>query len=216
MSSPGPGLLRQLNRVWLVTPARDTAYPLGIEAGLEQFGVKLEAGREAFVIHPFHSRSYLASGGNPLRLAIATNPDYRIELWSMTGKLERIIERPGARLAPTADEIARAHESMASQLKYMDQATRDRVLAQVPTPDSLAAVAGLAMTPTGELLVQREGFLLSHPASVWDVFGTDGGFLGSIRIPGHMRLLAAGTDHLLVIRRTPDDAWLVEAYRLKR
>ena len=216
MSSPGPGLLRQLNRVWLVTPARDTAYPLGIEAGLEQFGVTLEAGREAFVMHPFHSRSYFASGGTPQRLAIATNPEYRIELWSMTGKLERIIERPGARQTPPPEEIARANEYMASQLDYMDKATRDRVLAQVPTPDSLAAVSGLAMMPTGELLVQREGRLLSQPATVWDVFGTDGGLLGNIRIPGHMRLLAAGSDHLLVMRRTPDDAWLVEAYRLKR
>ncbi len=217
MSSPGPGLLRELRRIWLVTPARDTAYPLGITTGLEQFGVKLEGGREEFVIHPFHSISHFASGGTPLRLAIATNPDYRIELWSMTGRLERIIERPGARIAPPAEEIPRARESMSSQLqRYLDKATIERVLAQVPTPDSLAAVAGLAMTPSGELLVQREGLLRTQTASVWDVFDVEGRLLGSIRTPGRMRILAAGTDYLLVLRLTEDDGSRVEVYRLRR
>lgn len=215
-SSAGPGLLRQLSRIWIVSPARDTAYPVGITAGIEQFGVRLAPGREVFVVHPFHSWSRVTSGGEPLRLAIATNPDYRIELWSPTGKLERIIERTGARLAPSAQDAEQARASMDNQLKYMDQPTRERVLAEVPTPDSLAAVVGLAITPAGDVLVQREGFLLSQQASVWDVFASDGRFLGAIRIPGHMRILAAGNDHLLVVRRKEDEAWLVEVYRVKR
>ena len=215
-SSPGPGFLRQLFRIWLVTPARDTAFPVGIVSGLEQFGVEIAPGREEFVVHPFYSRSRLASGGNPLRLAIATNPDYRIELWSTAGKLERIIERTGARIAPTAGDAEQARVSMRAQLKYLDEPTRERVLAEVPTPDSLAAVLGLAITPAGELLVQREGFLPSQQASVWDVFDRDGRFLGPIRIPGHMRIIAAGDDHLLMLRRTEDEAWLVEVYRFTR
>lgn len=215
-SSPGPGLLRQLSRLWIVSPARDTAYPVGITAGIEQFGVKLAPGREVFVVHPFHSWSRITSGGSPLRLAIATNPDYRIELWSTTGKLERIIERTGARIAPTASDAEQARASMRDQLKYLDDPTRERVLAEVPTPDSLAAVMGLAITPAGELLVQREGFLPSQRASVWDVFDAEGRYLGPIRILGRMRILAAGNDHLLVLRRTEDDASLVEVYRFRK
>ena len=88
---------------------------------------------------------------------------------------------------------------MAGQLNFADPTTRGRLAAQVPTPDSLPAVVGLAVTPTGELLVQRPGTLASDPASVWDVFGADGRLLGSIRLPGHPRILAVGTDYLLSV-----------------
>lgn len=215
-SSPGPGLLRQLRRVWIAAPALDTAFPLGIDAGIEQFGVTLAPGMEEFVVHPFHGRSVIASGGSPLRIAIATNPDYRVEWWTPTGTLERIIQRPGARLAPSEADLAGAQAYLEAQMERMDPVMRSKVLAEVPTPDSLPAVYGMVVSPAGELLIQRSGLLPSQPTSSWDVFGADGTFLGEIRISGHVRLLAAGTDYLLAIRRTDDDASLVEVYRLRR
>ena len=215
-SSPGPGLLRQLRRIWVATPALDTAYPLGIDAGIEQYGVTLAPGQEEFVVHPFHGRTVIASGGSPPRIAIATNPDYRIEWWTPSGALERIIQRPGARLVPTDADRAGATTLMETQFERMDAVTREKVLAEVPTPDSLPAVYSMVITPTGELLVQRGGLLPSQPTSTWDVFGADGGFLGEVRIDGHVRLFSAGPDFLLATRRTADDVRLVEVYRLRR
>ena len=212
----GPGLLRKLRRLWVVPPALDTAYPLGIDAGIEQFGVTLVPGRETFVVHPFHGWSHVATGGVPPHIAIAANPDYRVEMWTATGKLERIIQRTGARFAPTEADRARAREVLLLQYQKMDQATRDRMLAQVPTPDSFPAVLGLGLTPAGELLVQREVPWPSQRGSAWDIFDPSGHFLGTIRIPGAHRLLAAGMDHLLTIRKTEDEAWLVEVYGIKR
>jgi hypothetical protein len=216
MSSPGPGLFRPLSRFWIAAPALDTLYPLGIDAGLEQFGVELAPGQEAFVMHPFYGRSFVASGGTPLRIAIATNPEYRIEWWTPTGTLERVITRPGARLAPTDADRAGAVASLEKQYEQVDPSVRRTLLAAIPTPDSLPAVYGMVITPRGELLVQRSGILRTQPISTWDVFAADGAFLGEIRIPGHLRLIEAGEDHLLAMRRTEDDAWLVEVYGLRR
>jgi len=214
-SSPGPGLLRQLRRIYVATPDLAAAYPLGIDGGIEQFGVTIPQG-EVFVVHPFHSFSFVAAGGTPMRIAIATNPEYRIELWTPTGRLERVIRRDGGRRAPTAAERADARASMMRQLGRMDEATRSRVIAAVPTPDSLPAVIGLTVTPQGEFLVQREGYLPSHVTSIWDVFDRGGRWLGELRLPGHCRILSTGTDNLLVQRGIADDATLIEVYRLKR
>src|SRR5690606_34278562 len=98
----------------------------------------------------------------------------------------------------------------------VEPAVRRTLLAAIPTPDSLPAVYGMVVTPAGELLVQRRGLLRTQPVSTWDVFGADGAFLGEIRIAGHVRLISVGSDHLLAMRRTEDDAWLVEVYGLRR
>ncbi len=215
MSSPGPGLLRQLRRVVVASPDLAKAYPLGVNGGGEQYGVSLD-GREVFVSHPFHSRMFIAAGGTPMRIAIALNPDYRIELWTPTGTLERIIRRNGARRVPTAEETAAARAGMLGYLSGMDSVMQDEVIAQVPIPDSLPAVAGLAMTPEGELLVQREGNLHSHLTSAWDVFDVEGRWLGEIRLPGRTRVLSAGTDHLVVRRYLDTDKTLIEVYQIRR
>lgn len=214
-TSPGPGLLRQLHRIYVATPDLSAAYPLGIEAGIEQFGIATDKG-EVFVVHPFYSRSFVAAGGTPMRIAIATNPEYRIEVWSPLGKLEKVIIRDGGRRAPTQTERADAPASMVRDLERFGRPNQGEILKDVPTPDSLPAVAGLTLTPEGELLVQREGYLPSQTASLWDVFDPTGRWLGELRLPGHSRILSVGLDYLLTVRRTEDDAWLVEVYRLNR
>src|SRR3990172_1041332 len=148
MSSPGPGLYRGLRRVYVATPDLSAAYPLGVDGGIEQFGVSVGKG-EVFIVHPFHSRSFIAAGGGAMRIAIATNPEYRIELWTPAGKLERIIRREGGRRAPTAAERAAAPAAMKRYLDRMDPATGSKVLAAVPTPDSLPPAVGLTVTPPG-------------------------------------------------------------------
>jgi hypothetical protein len=215
MSSPGPGLLRQLRRVVVASPDLSKAFPLGLTGGAEQYGVSLDGG-EAFVVHPFHSRVSIAAGGTPMRIAIALNPEYRIEMWTPTGLLERIIRREGARRAPTTAETAAARDGMLPYLPGMDSALQQKIIAEVPIPDSLPAVAGMAMTPAGELLVQREGNLRSHLMSVWDVFDVEGRWLGEISLPGTARILAAGTDFLLVRRFIETDQTQVEVYRVHR
>ncbi len=151
-----------------------------------------------------------------MRNAIATNPDYRVELWTPTGTLERVVRREGGRRAPTLAEREAAPTLMKRYLEGVDPATANTIMAAVPTPDSLPALVGLTVTPQGELLVQREGFLPSQVSSLWDVFDSSGRWLGELRLPARTRILSVGTDHLLVQRMTVDDVVLIEVYRLRR
>lgn len=215
LTSPGPGLLRTLHRVWLVTPGVDRAFPLGVEAGIEQFGIAND-GEELFVLHPFYSRSVVTAGGEPMRIAMALNPAYRIELWTPGGALERIIVREGARRAPTSDELADVPEALRQQLSRRDPTLLDRVLAEVPTPDSLPALQHVTFTSRGELLVMREGLLPSHAQSLYDVFDRSGVWLGTLRLRPQQYIVSASDDTLLAMRRTEDGVVLVEVYGYTR
>lgn len=215
LTSPGAGLLRTLHRVWLVTPSLEAAYPLGMGAGIEQFGVETSRGVQ-FVVHPFYSRSIAAAGGTPLRIATALNPDYRIELWRSDGTLERVVIRSGARRAPTVAELANVSSALAGDVRGSDPATVDQVLAEVATPDSLPAIAGITVTSRGELLVMREGHLPSHTHSLYDVFNREGSWLGTLRLLGPRFIVSVGDETMLTYRLSVDGVVLAEVLGYRR
>jgi len=187
MSSPGPGLLRQLKRLYLVPPSLDTAYPIGITAGIEQFGVTINGKSHGFVIHPFYSRSIIAAGGSPLRIVTLQNPEYELLVWTPTGQLERVIRRAGGRRAPNPQELSDAADALRKS-QQRDQHQQDpviaaQIVAAVPTPDSLPAALAVVVSSAGEILVAREGNLPSHASSLYDVFDAKGQYLGELRLP---------------------------------
>lgn len=212
---PGPGLLRQLHRVWLVTPSLERAFPLSVGAGIEQFGVA-EGGETEYVTHPFYSWSITAAGGEPLRIATALNPDYRIELWTPDGVLERVVMREGARRAPTAAELADVPAALRRGIRSNDPVRVERILAAVPTPDSLPAMWSISITSLGELLVMREGRLESDTQTLYDVFDREGAWLGTLRLQGRQFILSATDDSLLVLRMADDGVMLVQVYGYRR
>ncbi|MEO7999364.1 MAG: hypothetical protein ABI852_18075, partial [Gemmatimonadaceae bacterium] len=121
LSSPGPGRLRNLMRWHVISGDMQHSYPLGIGAGIEQFGVEIKGTSYGFHHHPFYSRSMISAGGNPLRLVMLTNPEYNIEVWTPTGKLERLIRRDGGRRVATAEEKAGAVDEMRKNLTERDR-----------------------------------------------------------------------------------------------
>lgn len=213
---PGPGLFREMQRLYLVPPALDTSYRLGILGGIEQFGVA-GARQTRFYQHPFYTHSYVAAGGTPMRIALVTNPAYSIEIWTPTGKLERIIRRPGGRRVPTTAEKAAAVSSFGEQLQERhDSSTPAAILARMPIPDSLPAGYGLVIGPDDEIYVQRQGTWALSGASRFDVFDRSGRWLGELALPPRTRLLDAGRDNLLGVRLDESDVPHVEVYRLRR
>lgn len=212
-TSPGPGLLRQLNRQYVVRATLDTAYPIAMGAGIEQYGVSVP-GRlgTIFLQHPFYSRALIDAGGIPLRIVTMLNPDYRVEVWSTTGKLERVITRVGGRRAPNAAELADAQESMKKNFAQMYPGILSGILAEVPTPDSMPAGAAIRVTSRGEILVMRP----SQIQSVYDVFSPEGRWLGEFRLPRRTSIMEVGDDYMLTVRTTDDDVPLVEVLSLHR
>jgi hypothetical protein len=213
---PGPGLLRTLQRLYVIPQALDTAYRLGVFAGIEQFGV---AGTRStrFYMHPFFAFSYVAAGGTPMRIALVTNPAYSIEIWTPTGKLETIIRRPTGRRVPTAAEKAAAVSSFGEQLlERHDSNNPAAILAKMPIPDSLPAAYGLVVGADGEIFVQQQGTWSVPGPSRFDVFDRSGRWLGELALPPRTRLLDAGRDNLLGVRLDENDLPHVEVYRLRR
>jgi hypothetical protein len=216
---PGPGLLREMQRLYLVPPALDTSYRLGALGGIEQFGLGGVAGSRStrFYMHPFYSYSYVAAGGTPMRIALVTNPAYSIEIWTPTGKLERIIRRPSGKRVPTAAEKAAAVTSFGEQLlERHDSSNPAAILAKMPIPDSLPAAYGLVIGPDDELFVQRQGTWAVPGASRFDVFDRSGRWLGELALPPRTRLLDAGRDNLLAVRIDDNDVPHLDVYRLHR
>ncbi len=216
-SDPGPGLLRQLKRRYVVSPTLDTAYPLGLDMGIESYGVDV-GGRTQFVLHPLHAWTRVAFGGQPLRIAIATNPEWRVEVWTTTGRLERVILLDGGRSAATPREQAIGDSLMREQelRRARDTIATEKVLAQVPTPDSTAGIMDMAVAPDGHLAIARGGlFAAGFPITI-DFIDPSGRWVASKQLPARWRLLDFGRDYLLGVRYDEDDLPHVEMYGLRR
>jgi hypothetical protein len=204
---PGPGMFRHYTQLTRVPRTLDAFFPLGLQGGIEQFGVRLNSDRTTFFLHPFYSRSFYASGGASLRIASALNPDYDIEVWRPNGTLERRIRRLDGRAAPTASQKNEAAQSMAKR------PGGDRV----PTPDSLPALGGLTLTADGYIVATR--FTPATPPAeqrTLDVFDTEGRFVALLRLPWRFRPLEIGKDYILGVMFDDDDVPFVEVRRLVR
>lgn len=216
-ASPGEGMLRRLKRQFVLSPSLDTSYALGITAEPEQFGVVLNGQYMGFSGHPLFIRSITAAGGSPVRIVTVLNPGYELQVWTPTGRLERIIRRIGARRATSEQERKDALENVLAMTRAESQ---DPVLlaqmAAIPMPDSLPAAVSLTVAATGEMLVMREGFRPSQRQSIYDVFDPTGTWLGELRFARHTRIADVGRDYLLVIRNDENDVPRAEVLRLRR
>lgn len=219
-SSPGPGLLRQLRRIHRVPPTLDTSFALGLDIGIEQFGVSLPNGRETFVTHPFYTRTFVAAGGAPMRIAIATNPEWQIEVWTPEGRLERIVRLDGGRRTPTDAEVAWADSQLrADDFRGRlgdDQAIKARILSEVGVPDSLPGHAALVMAKGGELINRGWSLWRSGTPTSFNVFDREGRWLGDLTLPPKFWVREVGDDYLLGLRFDDDDVVTVEVYGLER
>lgn len=216
-ASPGEGMLRRLKRQFVLSPSLDTSYALGITAEPEQYGVVLNGNYMGFSGHPLFIRSITAAGGSPVRIVTVLNPGYELQVWTPTGRLERIVRRIGARRATSEQERKDALENVLAMTRAESQ--DPALLAQmaaIPMPDSLPAAVSLTVAATGEMLVMREGFRPSQRESIYDVFDRTGNWLGELRFPAHTRIADVGTDYVLVIRSDENDVPRVEVLRLRR
>lgn len=211
---PGPGLLRFFSQFVRVPWDLSQVDTMGLDGGIEQYGLDVGGSRPYFVVHPFHARSYLAGGGDPLRIAIVTNPQYSIEIWRPGAGLERIIRRVNGRVAPSQSQLDAVPEYL--RRYSFDTTHLARVLSDVPVPDSLPAAAGLVYAPGGELLVARESPFFPHDTTHLDVFDAEGRFLGTLSLPPRLLVHEVGIDYILGVRYDDDDVPFVEVYRLER
>lgn len=212
-SNPGPGHLRRYGRLVHVSRSSETVVPLGLFGGLEQWGVEYD-GRTRFAIHPFHSLTVVAAGGDPMTIAVAINPAYSIEVWSPAGRHLRIIRRPHVDLAPTPAEQDSARQQLLRS--NVDQALANRFAAEIETPDSIPAIAGMIIDQTNHLWVAHARGLFFASTAEMNVFDPAGVFLGTVELPSDFGPVEIGEDYLLGTRRDENGVPFVELYALEK
>jgi hypothetical protein len=198
---------------------RDTARAdmLGLWLGPQAYNI-VQGPWRSVRAHTFFPSSHLAVGDDPMRLYLAHNPGYDIEVWEPDGQLLRRFRRVDARMAPTEDERAEAWEVLASSLDepFLDGTFVRRLLAEFPVPDSVPAVAGLMPGPAGELWVKRGPILPSVTTSRFDVFDDGGVYLGEVTMGLSVELLEVGGDYLLAVFKGEYEVPYVLMYDLDR
>ena len=168
----------------------------------------LFVGPDAGVLFSFGT--WIASGGSPMSIAIVSNPEYSVELWSPDGELRRIIRRRDGRRPPTDPEVEAALE-MAKRLPPMGPAP-----ATPETPDLVPAAFGLTVGMRGDVWVRRAPLPGMRDATVFDAFDQDGRFRGEIRFDGYFWLYEVGDDYLLGARLDELDIPRIQLHRLHR
>jgi hypothetical protein len=83
-------------------------------------------------------------------------------------------------------------------------------------PDSLAGHSGLVVSADGSILSQQTPYFVQGAPTMFDVFDTEGLWLGSIPLPPRFRLVQVGTDFLVGIQHDADDVPSVVVYGLQR
>lgn len=209
---PGPGHLRYFLRYVRLPFDLEDVDTLGVYGSLEQWGVPYED-RTVFAIHPFHARTVTAAGGRPLRIAIAVNPEYSIEVWTPEGGLERIVRRPGGARAPTEEVDSLVRERF-EVFARGDARLLERLLDEIPTPERIPAVGTMVFGSEGELWV-RWAAAPSDRGRVYDVFDREGRWLGQVAAPP-VGVQEIGTDYLLGVRYDELRIPYVEMYALDR
>jgi hypothetical protein len=201
--------------VRLLAARRDltTLDTLGVFLGPEHFVLEKGGGVITDGSPPFPSRGYLAVSVEPLRLYLANNPEYSIEVWVPGPGLTRVVRRNGARWAPSQEEVDAAWAAVSADV---GEEFTGRVKAISPTPSLIPAVSGLVAGPGGELWVRRGARPESPTFVVLDVFDGSGVFLGEVEIPAEFDIKEVGDDFLLGIRLDEFDIPFVELYSLDR
>jgi hypothetical protein len=203
---------RNASRLLRLTGTLDSIVELGHFRAPEQRSFEYN-GERGYVTHPFFSTAFVASDSRGTEIAVALNPDYEIEFWSVNGRLVRIVRRHDALRTPAERERDLAREEFLAPFRiFRDDALLAVVLRAVPEPATLPAVQGLVIAASGDLWVQRHIPRYRTDPSAFDVFDTMGEFLGTMAVPAGFAVLEVGDDYVLGVMIDEADVPFVELY----
>ena len=154
---------------------------------------------------PFSPRSVAA--GSSHGVVVTDGAAYGIQVFGEDGSLRLIARLDDPRPIRTdahVERYARGSLSESNERQIQDVIERYR---QSPLPDSLPAYTELLFAEGGEVWAQRYG-LPDEPMRRWDVFASDGVYLGRVAVPASFRIeevsrgeaLGVATDELGVQR----------------
>ncbi len=164
------------------------------------------------------------------RLAFAVNDAYRIEVFGPDGTLERIVTRPFEPTPVTEADQRAVIEVMRAQfeLSGAPPAQVDLILEGVSFADTYPAFTQMRAGPNGTLWIQRVRYLgdlseeelesfnptLDQGSPKWDVFDSEGRYLGVVELPDRFTPFAVKGDRCYGVYRDEFDVQYVQVLRI--
>jgi hypothetical protein len=128
----------------------------------------------------------------------------------MLGRIRRIVERVPVRDA----DVSRYVESLLERYPPERQPEMRRTLEEIPAADSIPSYRALHVDDGGMLWVERYRVPWDPGTPVFDMFDTDGRWLGEVNAPTGLDVHQIGDDFVLGVTRDENDVQYVVMHRL--
>jgi len=156
--------------------------------------------------------SYEVASG---RLIVGDQTAHEIRIYQLDGELRTVLRWAGASLVVTEADVDEWKDQEVESAASTDRPSVRAYLADVPVPDRRPAYGPILASEVGELWVGAYAYPSKIP-SRWDVFDSEGAWLGSVEMPEGFRPLQVGGDWILGLSRDEFDVERVELRALLR
>ena len=174
------------------------------------------AGKDRFItfsLIPFGLATRLATQGE--RIYVGDPASYEIRAFGADGMLERILRRPVERRAVDAAEVARLKEQELADTEERWRETVENKWKNAPVAAHHPAFASMTVDADGNLWVE-EPKITPGDSGRASVFDPSGRLLGSIALPGTLRITEIGRDYVLGVWKDESDLEHVRLYRVRK
>ncbi len=211
------GIRRPEVPAWILSSDGEVVAELGM---FPSAAVDLQAGATAgSVIRrviPFGPRTIVGAAGS--WIAVADNARYEVAIHGSEGALERLVRIPGeAERVGARDleaelerrlEVAPPIEEIRDGIRVLFEAT--------PAPERMPFFDALLVDPAGYVWARRAGSTAVAGGVRWDVIGTHGEWLGTLGVPGELKITQVGARSVLGVWTDEQGTESVRAFPLER
>ena len=162
---------------------------------------------------PFGRKTSVATSRNAIM--VGDGQRYEIRVFDPTASLTQLWRRTLAPAALSSARVVAYRESTVAAYPAARQPAVRRALEAAPVPDAVPAFVQFEVDALENFWVAR--FDLDEAGRrPWDVFGPDGGFLGTVAMPRGVDVLQVGGDFVLGTLQDADDVEYVVVLQLSK
>lgn len=178
--------------------------------GSEEFRVEVERGLANNAV-PFGAQQMLFIAGD--RLYTGTGETLQIEVRRGDGTLDRLIRGSLSRRAVRPTDIDAWKRRRLERATERSRPVVERLVRDVPIPSTMPVYSEIIVDSSDNIWTR--GFAPENePDAAWQVFDSEGRWLGGIPLPIGLRVMRIGPDYVLGIMRDTVDVEYVQLHRI--
>lgn len=185
---------------------------IGLYPGRELV-LREEDGRIVMGMPPFGHNAVAAVGG--LSVFVGDAEDYEVQVLGPTGDLQRILRRSGLELGISDADREAWIERLVSDVPSDVRPGLRAQLQDIPAPATRPAYSRIMADQLGFLWVAEYVHVVDQPR-VWDVFGLEGQWFGSVETPENFSPLEIFEDKMVGVHKDDFDVERIWILPLKR